>query len=209
MSGILVVLEQRAGKIARINWEALSAAQRLGRQLPSPPPSSGRKMKQPQPKSPPALPAKSSALSTRSWLPTQPTAHPFLQQLIHSENPTHVVFPHTYQVRDFAQRSPLVLVRYSSAMSSPLPPNLKRMPHLHPPTDARPPYRQLLPRWQWPCFVSVQAGAFPSIPRQLHASPDRHIHSHPRRRPNPHPPSESFRAARRPSISPPRKSSSA
>ncbi len=30
MSGILVVMEQRGGRIARICWEALAAAQRLG-----------------------------------------------------------------------------------------------------------------------------------------------------------------------------------
>ena len=33
MSGILVVIEQREGRIARISWEALAAGQRLGKQL--------------------------------------------------------------------------------------------------------------------------------------------------------------------------------
>ena len=36
MSGILVIVEQRAGRIARISLEAIAAAQRLGKQVDFP-----------------------------------------------------------------------------------------------------------------------------------------------------------------------------
>jgi electron transfer flavoprotein alpha subunit len=105
MSGILVVIEQRDGRIARISWEGVAAAQRLAAQT-------GETVS--------AVVIGSSTESLAAEVATRPVAkvirveHPLLahytpdgltlalQQLIQAEGPSYVVFPHTYQVRDYA-----------------------------------------------------------------------------------------------------------
>ncbi|MGP8271334.1 MAG: electron transfer flavoprotein subunit alpha/FixB family protein [Terracidiphilus sp.] len=105
MSGILVLLEERGGKISRISWEALAAGQRLGSQLRLPVCAA-------------IVGAQTESLAAE--IAAQPLCkvvrveHPLLahytadgftlalQQFIQSESPAYVVLPHTYQVRDFA-----------------------------------------------------------------------------------------------------------
>jgi electron transfer flavoprotein alpha subunit len=105
MSGILVVVEQREGRIARISWEAVAAGQRLAAQTR-------------ESVSAVVIGANTDALAAE--VASRPIAkvvrveHPLLahytsdgftlalQQLIQSENPTYAVLPHTYQVRDYA-----------------------------------------------------------------------------------------------------------
>jgi len=105
MSGILVVVEQREGRIARISWEAVAAGKRLAAQT-------GAAV------SAVIVGANTEALATEIAahgvakvirlehpLLGRYTADGFtlaLQQLIESERPTQVVLPHTYQVRDYA-----------------------------------------------------------------------------------------------------------
>jgi electron transfer flavoprotein alpha subunit len=163
MSGILVVLEQRGNKIARISWEALAAAQRLG------PPASitavilGAHSE--------AVAAEAAARFSGNVLRVEhPLLDPYtadgfiatLYQLIQSENPTHVVFPHTYQVRDYA---PALAARFGQVLISDV------VAIASTPENDGPIFTRQLMQGRLngayrhsgtgPCFVSVQAGAFP------------------------------------------------
>lgn len=105
MSGILVVIEQREGRISRISWEAVAAGQLIAAQTG-------------EPVSAVILGADTEALAAE--IAGKPVAkvirveHPLLaqytpdgftvalQQLVQSESPAYVLLPHTYQVRDYA-----------------------------------------------------------------------------------------------------------
>ncbi len=107
MSGILVVLEQRDGKLHKMALEALAAGQQFGAELNLPVfaavPGSG---------------AEAAAQSLTGWkiAKIHTVDHPLLKdytpdgyslalgQLIAAHQPDYVVFPHTYQVRDFAPK---------------------------------------------------------------------------------------------------------
>ena len=103
---ILAVLDHSGGVFHRMSWEALSAARRLGAEL--------------------GLPVAAAVLSDgpapaaeaarwkldRVWSVSHPllasyaadTVAAALEQLVRTVQPTLVVFPHTYQVRDFAPK---------------------------------------------------------------------------------------------------------
>ena len=165
MSGILVVIEERVGRISRISWEALAAAQRLGTQTSAPLTAV-------------LLGADTATLAAE--VATHPVAkvvrvdHPLLanytpdgftlalQQLIQTETPTHVVCPHTYQVRDYA---PALAARLGEVLISDVV-AIAEGPSFT---------RQLMQgrlngnyrhTGSGPCFVSVQAGAFRVEPHQ-------------------------------------------
>ncbi len=105
MSGVWVVLEERNGKMGRISWEALTAGQKLGSQLGLPvsavlPGTQSEAL---------AAEAASKALAKvvrlEHPLLGQYTPDGFtiaLEQFVRSEQPDYLVFPHTYQVRDYA-----------------------------------------------------------------------------------------------------------
>jgi len=165
MSGILVVIEQREGRISRISWEALAASQRLAAQTGATVTAV-------------LLGADTAALAAevaaQSVVNVVRVEHPLLaqytpdgftlalQQLIESESPAQVILPHTYQVRDYAPalaaRLGQVLISDVVAISAPAE------------DSAGPEFtRQLLQgrlngnyhhTGEGPCFVSVQAGAF-------------------------------------------------
>jgi electron transfer flavoprotein alpha subunit len=159
MSGILVVVEQKESRIARISWEAVAAAQRLAAQ-------SGEAV------TAVILGAETDALAAE--IAGHPVArviraeHPLLaqytpdgftralQQLIESERPSYIVLPHTYQVRDYA---PALAARLGEVLIS----DVVDM------ADGPVFTRQLMQgrlsgvykhTGNGPCFVSVQAGAF-------------------------------------------------
>ncbi len=105
MSGVWVILEARDSRIGRISWEAVVAGQQLGAMLG-------------QPVHGVVLGANTESLATevatRSLGRVLRVEHPLLgsytadgythalEQLFHVEKPDYVVFPHTYEVRDFA-----------------------------------------------------------------------------------------------------------
>ena len=159
MSGILVVVEQREGRVARISWEAVAAGQRLAAQT-------GESVT--------AVLIGAETESLAAEIATRPIAkvirveHPLLahytadgftlalQQLIENERPTQVVLPHTYQVRDYA---PALAARLGEVLISDVvdigdgPVFTRQLMqgrlngvYKHPGSG--------------PCFVSVQAGAF-------------------------------------------------
>jgi len=100
MSGILAILEQRDGKLHKMALEAVAAAQRIGEEL--------------------GLPVFAAMIggSLDGWQLEKvhlgehdllkdytPDGYSIaLAQLIKLHQPTYVLFPHTYQVRDFAPK---------------------------------------------------------------------------------------------------------
>ena len=159
MSGICVVLEERDGRVSRVSWEALAAGQRLAAQT-------GKALYAA------VVGAETEALAKEAA--EKPVAkvvrmqHPLLAHytsdaytialhaFIREEKPEYVVFPHTYQVRDFA---PALATRLHQVLISDVV-GIQDGPLFT---------RQLLQgrltgnyrhQGDGPCLVSVQAGAF-------------------------------------------------
>ena len=159
MSGVLVVIEQRAGRVGRTSWEALAAGFRLSAASAVTAVVVGSQTE--------ALAAEISArplgkvMRVEHALLAPYTADGFslaLEQLIRAETPDYVVFPHTYQVRDYA---PALAARFGQSLIGDVI------------AIADGPFftRQLMQgrlngqyrsAGDGPCFVSVQAGAFPA-----------------------------------------------
>ncbi len=159
MSGILLVLEERGGRINRTSWEAVAAGQGLRAQLGLPVSAAVV-----------GADTESLAAEIAAWhldhvvrvehpLLAHYTADGFtlaLQQLIQCKTPAYVVFPHTYQVRDYA---PALAARLGQALIS----DVVAI------GDGPVFTRQLLQgrlngnfrhTGSGPCLISVQAGAF-------------------------------------------------
>jgi electron transfer flavoprotein alpha subunit len=115
---VLVVLEQTGGKWNRMSWETLVAGQQLaaelGTELHAAIPGSG-------------IAALAAEAATKKCAKVYAVEHDLLKDytadaytaaveaLIRSVNPTLVLFPHTYQVRDFA---PKLATRFSQVLIS-------------------------------------------------------------------------------------------
>ena len=162
MSGVLVVLEHRGGAYNRMSWEALAAGQQIA--------AAAR-----QPLSAVILGSDLESLSgelankkldkayrVEHVLLKDYTADGYvlaLEQFIKKLDPIFVVFPHTYQVRDFAPR---LAARFGQVL-------LPDMVGLRKDGDSFVFVRQLFQgklnadyrhAGSGPCFLSVQAGAF-------------------------------------------------
>jgi electron transfer flavoprotein alpha subunit len=162
MSGVLVILEHRGGAYNRMSWEALAAGQQIAS-------ASG------QPLSAAIigndLEVLSAELAGKKLDKGYRVEHALLQdytcdgyvsaleQLIKKLDPAYVVFPHTYQVRDFAPR---LATRFGQVL-------LADLVGLRKDGDTFVFVRQLFQgklnadyrhAGSGPCFLSVQAGAF-------------------------------------------------
>ena len=154
---VLLVLEVRGGKITRTSWEAAAAAQKL---------AGGGGV------TAVIIGAQTEALAAeaagRGFAAVVRLEHPLLgqytadgyvaalQQLIEKERPAYIVFPHTYQVRDFA---PALATRIGQVLIGDV------IAIGEGPTFTRQLMQGRLngsfkPAGSGPCFVSVQAGAF-------------------------------------------------
>ena len=157
MSGVLVIFEERADRVSRTSWEALAAGQRLSDAVTAV-----------------VIGAQTESLATEIDARTpgkvvrveHPLLAPYtadgftlaLEQLIRSEKPDYVVFPHTYQVRDYA---PALAARFGQSLigdvigmaEGPVFARQLMQGRLH---------GQYRPSGNGPCFLSVQAGAFPA-----------------------------------------------
>lgn len=161
MTGILVVLEQRGLTWNRMSWEAVAAGRRLARET-------GQQLSAAVPGS--ELSGLSADLASagidrgylvddellKDYTPEAYTAA--LEQLVRKLQPAYVVFPHTYQVRDFAPR---LSTRFGQVLIA----DIVGIEFRDGPVFVR----QLLQgkltgdyrhAGDGPCFVSVQAGAF-------------------------------------------------
>ena len=113
MSGVLVVMEQRAGVWHRMSWETLAAAQQLAAQTGQTVSAAvvgqagelvGKKLDR--------------IYTVQHQLLATYTADGFtaaLEQLIRKVTPSIMLFPHTYQVRDFA---PKLATRFDQVLVS-------------------------------------------------------------------------------------------
>jgi electron transfer flavoprotein alpha subunit len=159
MSGIWVVIEERDGHTSRISFEAVAAGQKLAAQT-------GLAVNavvigaQTEPLAA-EVAAKALARVVRIEDPQLAayTADGFtlaLQQFIESENPDYVLFPHTYQVRDYA---PKLAARLGQVLIGDVtgfgdgPVFTRQLMQ----GRLNGSYRH---SGNGPCFVSVQAGAF-------------------------------------------------
>lgn len=162
MSGVLAILEQRGGAWNRMSWEAFAAGREIAKATGEPLTACvpGYAIE-------PLLPD----LMCRDAAKVYAVSHPLLEnytadgytaaleQLVKKVAPEYVVFPHTYQVRDFAPR---LATRFGQTLIADVVSLEIR--------DGRPVFiRQLMQgklngayahSGQGPCFVSVQAGAF-------------------------------------------------
>jgi electron transfer flavoprotein alpha subunit len=159
MSGVLVVLEQKDGTIGRISWEAVAAGQWLAGKLGAQTSAAviGANVESPAVEI--AKQALAKVVRIEHALLAQYTSDGFsraLEQFIAAEKPDYVIFPHTYQVRDYA---PTLAARLGEVLIS----DVVAI------ADGPVFTRQLLQgRLQGTyrhtgsgtCFVSVQAGAF-------------------------------------------------
>jgi electron transfer flavoprotein alpha subunit len=154
---VFLVLEESGGKIKRASWEALAAALKLGPAQEITAVVIGAETD--------ALAAETAAKPVGKVVRVEhPLLNPYtadgfslaLHQLLQSHSPTHVVFPHTYQVRDYA---PALACRMGQVLIGDVT-GIEDGPIFT---------RQLLQgrlngsyrhSGNGPCFVSVQAGAF-------------------------------------------------
>jgi electron transfer flavoprotein alpha subunit len=159
MSGIYVVLEERDGRISRISWEALAAGKLLAAQSGEPISAVVIGASTESLAAEAAAKSVSKVIRIEHPLLAQYTSDGYtiaLHQLIQKEAPSQVVFPHSYQVRDFA---PALAARMNEVLIGDVVA-----------IDAGPVFtRQLLQgrlagnyrhQGSGTCFVSVQAGAF-------------------------------------------------
>jgi electron transfer flavoprotein alpha subunit len=159
MSGIFVVLEERDGAVSRASWEALAAGLHLAGKNHEPVSAVVLGANLDATASEAAAKSVGKVIRVAHSLLERYTADAYvaaLHQLIQKEGPAQVVFPHTYQVRDFvpalAARLGQVLISDVVAIG-----------------DGPVFTRQLMQgrlsgnyRHQGggPCLISVQAGAF-------------------------------------------------
>jgi electron transfer flavoprotein alpha subunit len=170
---VLVITEQRNGIWNRMSFEALAAAQQLSASLSLHIAAAIVGSSADVSDLAPELAAKAEVLTLEHDLLALYTADAYvtaLEQLIRQLNPGYIVFPHTYQVRDFA---PALATRFRQSLISDVI-ALKSGPTF---------VRQLLQgklsgdythTAPGPCFLSVQAGAFradklipPAIPTEI------------------------------------------
>jgi electron transfer flavoprotein alpha subunit len=162
MSGVLVILEHRGGAYNRMSWEALAAGQQIAS-------ASGQPISAAIVGS--DLEALNQELASKKLDMGYRVEHALLknytadgyvaalEQLIKKLEPSYVVFPHTYQVRDFAPR---LATRFGQVL-------LADLVGLRKDGDTFVFVRQLFQgklnadyrhAGSGPCFLSVQAGAF-------------------------------------------------
>jgi electron transfer flavoprotein alpha subunit len=161
MNGILVILEYR-GVWNRMSWEALAAGQELAAALDQPLLAAVASAKADD-----LRPEFARQSLAKGWLVEHPLLDPYtpdgftaaFEQLINKLDPSFILFPHTYQVRDFA---PGLATRFEQTLIADVVGFRVEA--------GRPVFvRQLLQgklnadyrhSGAGPCFVSIQAGAF-------------------------------------------------
>jgi electron transfer flavoprotein alpha subunit len=158
MNGVLVITEQRRGAWNPQSWEALAAGQELGAAV-------GQPLRAATLGNSPAEPGR--AMVERWYVVGHDLLEPYtadgytaaLEQLVRKLDPAYVLFPHTYQVRDYA---PKLAARFSKTLIADVtairteggtPVFVRQLMQGKLSAD----YRQAGPG---PCFVSLQAGAF-------------------------------------------------
>jgi electron transfer flavoprotein alpha subunit len=168
---ILVVAEQRGGKLNRATWETIAAAQRLAGSRPVTVVVAGANL---QPVAGELSGAAVSEVVTiehpalESYTPDGLTAA--LQSAVEQLSPTWVLLPHTYQTRDFA---PKLAARTNRAILT----DITAIKHAGDgPAFVRPMFQgkltaDVVPQGEAPYFVTFQIGAFRADQAARGASP--------------------------------------
>ena len=162
MSGVLVILEQGQGKLHKMSWEAMAAGQQIAKELGQPlfVALAGK-----------GIGPLVAELATKDAAKVHSVEHDLLEhytadgytaafaQLIGQHQPSLVLFPHTYQVRDFAPKlatrlnqvlvSDVIRVRFEGGA----PVLVRQLFQGKMNTDVK-------PATAGPHFVSLQAGAY-------------------------------------------------
>jgi electron transfer flavoprotein alpha subunit len=162
MSGVLVVMEQQGGVWHRMSWETLAAAQQLAGELGQP--AFAAVLGQ-------GIDALAAELGQEDLSKVHAVVHgalgtytadgytAALEQLVKAHSPSFVLFPHTYQVRDFA---PKLATRFGTTLISDVvsiridngsPVFVRQLFQGKLNADFR-------PAGSGPVFASVQAGAY-------------------------------------------------
>ncbi len=144
MSGVWVVIEHRDLRIGRISWEAVAAGQKLAAQQSLPVNALVIGAQTDSIAAEAAAKALAKVVRIEHALLTRYTADGFslaLQQFFAQEKPDFVVFPHTYQVRDYA---PALAARLGQVLISDVV-GIEAGPLFTPPAHAGPLERQLQP----------------------------------------------------------------
>ena len=116
MSGVLVVLEERDGRITRLSWEAAAAAQRLSGQGSPVAAVMGAKTESLANEAAGQGLASVIRIEHAQLTPYTPDAYAAaLEQYLRANSPDFVVFPHSYQVRDYA---PALACRFGQVLIS-------------------------------------------------------------------------------------------
>ena len=159
MSGVWVVLEERDGRVSRASWEALAAGQALGKKTGQAVNAVVLGAQAEAQAAEVAAKATGKVVRVEHALLSPYTPDGFtlaLEQLFRAEKPDYVVFPHTYQVRDYA---PALAARLAQVLIGDVT-GIGDGPVF---------VRQLMQgrlsgeykhAGGGPCFVSVQSGAF-------------------------------------------------
>jgi electron transfer flavoprotein alpha subunit len=159
MSGVWVVLEDRGGRVGRISWEAVAAGQNLAAQSGSKPNSIVIGSQTEPLAAEVATKTGGKVVRIEHPLLAQYTPDGFslaLEQFIQAESPQFLVFPHSYQVRDYV---PALAARLNTVLIGDVTgigegPVFTRQLMQGRLTGT---YRS---SGDGPCFVSVQSGAF-------------------------------------------------
>lgn len=159
MSGVWVVLEDRDGRVSRASWEALAAGQALGKKTGQVVNAVVLGAQTEAPAAEAAAKSVGKVVRVEHVLLSPYTPDGFtlaLEQLLRAVQPEYVVFPHTYQVRDYA---PALAARLGQVLIGDVT-GVGEGPLF---------VRQLMQgrlsgeykhAGGGPCFVSVQSGAF-------------------------------------------------
>src|SRR6516165_3969463 len=116
MSGVFVVLEDRDGRMGRTSWEAVAAAVALGRQTGTMANAIVLGAQTGQLASEASKRVSGKIVRVEHPLLSRYTADGFslaLEQFIRAESPGYLVFPHTYQVRDYV---PALAARFARVL---------------------------------------------------------------------------------------------
>jgi electron transfer flavoprotein alpha subunit len=156
---ILVVAEQREGKLHRASWEALAAAQELAGDEPVDALLLGSNISQAAAELSMAAVATVHVVESAPLEAYTPDGYvEALHQALSQLKPSHVILPHTYQTRDFAPKLAARLDRALITDCVAIKPGAK-------PTFVRPVFQGKLmagvaAEGELPHFVSIQIGAY-------------------------------------------------
>ncbi|MGA3046988.1 MAG: electron transfer flavoprotein subunit alpha/FixB family protein [Terracidiphilus sp.] len=171
---ILVVMEQRQDRIANISFEAIAAAKQLAAHSQAPINAALLGAQTESFAAEIAARGVNKVIRVEHPLLAHYTADGFtlaLEQLIHKEQPSHLILPHTYQVRDYA---PALAARLGQTLIS-------DVVAIAATENASLVFTRQLMQGRLngdyratgagPCFVSVQAGAFRAQTAEAPSSP--------------------------------------